>query len=49
MDMSLTQAQLGEIIGVTESTVWNWEDNRGFSGQHRKCIEDFISPNSSDS
>jgi DNA-binding XRE family transcriptional regulator len=42
MDMRLTQAQLGEIIGVTESTVWNWEHNRGVSGQHKKYIEDFI-------
>jgi DNA-binding XRE family transcriptional regulator len=49
MDMQLTQAQLGGIIGVTESTIWNWEHNCGFSGQHRKCIEDFISANSPDS
>jgi transcriptional regulator with XRE-family HTH domain len=42
MDMRLTQAQLGGIMGVTESTVWNWEHSRGVSDQHKKHIEDFI-------
>ncbi|MCI0624160.1 MAG: helix-turn-helix domain-containing protein [Acidobacteria bacterium] len=28
LDLGLLQAQVAEKIGVTESTVWNWEHGR---------------------
>jgi transcriptional regulator with XRE-family HTH domain len=40
LDLGLRQAQLAERIGVTESTVWNWEHGTTPAPQyHARIIE----------
>ena len=49
LDLGLTQAQVAEITGVTESTVWNWEHGTPPNSRHRlkitKFLDDTSAPN----
>lgn len=37
--LGLTQAQLGEAVGVDQSTVSNWENGKSPSGPARRILE----------
>lgn len=38
-DLGLTQAELGEAVGVDQSTVSNWENGSAPRGPARKLLE----------
>lgn len=40
--LSLTQAQLGERVGVDQSTVSNWENGMHPRGPARKLLESLV-------
>ncbi len=42
LDLGLLQAQVAEKIGVTESTVWNWEHGVTPALQHHSKIIQFL-------
>jgi DNA-binding transcriptional regulator YiaG len=42
MDLGLLQAQVAERIGVTKSTVYNWEHGRNPARQHQAKIIQFL-------
>ncbi len=42
LDLGLYQAQVAERIGVTASTVWNWEHGRIPASQHQARILQFL-------
>lgn len=41
MDLGLMQKEVAGIIGVTESTIWNWENRMNPSERYMKRIEEF--------
>jgi len=43
LDLGLLQAQVAERIGVTESTVWNWEHGTKPGSLHYTKIIEFLS------
>lgn len=42
MDLGLFQARVAERIGVTESTVWNWEHGISPKSKHQLKIMQFL-------
>ncbi|MEW6419428.1 MAG: helix-turn-helix transcriptional regulator [Nitrospirota bacterium] len=42
LDLGLLQSNVAKIIGVTESTVWNWEHGRGPELKHMPKIIEFL-------
>ncbi|MEW6324773.1 MAG: helix-turn-helix transcriptional regulator [Nitrospirota bacterium] len=42
LDLGLYQAQVAERIGVTKSTVYNWERGREPARQHQAKIIEFL-------
>tara|TARA_B100000315_G_scaffold32482_1_gene27385 strand:+ start:275 stop:496 length:222 start_codon:yes stop_codon:yes gene_type:complete len=42
MDLGLEQKDLAKIIGVTESSIWNWENGWNPSKRYMKKIEGFF-------
>jgi hypothetical protein len=45
MDLGLRQAQLAEWLGVSESTVWNWEHGITPIPEHQARIRQFLDEN----
>lgn len=41
-ELGLTQAQLGEAVGVDQSTVSNWENGMPPRGPARKLLENLV-------
>ena len=42
LDLGLKQNDVAEIIGVTESTIWNWEHGREINIRHFPRIIEFL-------
>ncbi|MBI5188936.1 MAG: helix-turn-helix transcriptional regulator [Nitrospirae bacterium] len=42
LDLGLTQLEVAKIIGVKESTVWNWEHGREPELKHMPKIIEFL-------
>jgi len=42
LDLGLRQVQLAERIGVTESTIWNWEHGTSPAPEHHARIREWL-------
>ena len=42
MDLQLEQQDVAKIIGVTESSIWNWESGMNPAKRYMKKIEGFL-------
>ena len=43
MDLGLMQKEVAKIIGVTESTIWNWEHEWNIQKKYMERVEEFLS------
>jgi len=42
MDLGLMQREVAKIIGVTESTIWNWENGWDIQKKYMKRVGGFL-------
>jgi len=42
IDLGLMQKEVAKIIGVTESTIWNWEKGWNIQNKYMKRVGEFL-------